>query len=186
MMFKFRKGVQKGRSEGFAINGDRAVKEQWENGKRVSREFFGEMNESAFDVAKVTPITVVLYPPLAPSLNDRHFLGTDTKGWDIAATIFGGFQVVLKAALLYLTVSYAVGLTIGCLMGYFGGKFDIITQRFIEILANIPFLYVVMIINNRLEPDQRTIGVIVGVMCIFSWIGMTYYLRTACAFSRHQ
>lgn len=179
MMFKFRKGVQKGRSEGFAINGDRAVKEQWDNGKRVSREFFGEMNESAFDEAEVTPITVVLYPPLAPGLNDRHFLGTDTKGWDIAATIFGGFQVVLKAALLYLTVSYAVGLTIGCLMGYFGGKFDIISQRFIEILANIPFLYVVMIINNRLEPDQRTIGVIVGVMCIFSWIGMTFYMRTA-------
>lgn len=87
--------------------------------------------------------------------------------------------MVLKAALLYLTVSYAVGLTVGCLMGYFGGKFDIITQRFIEILANIPFLYVVMIINNRLEPDQRTIGVIVGVMCIFSWIGMTFYMRTA-------
>ncbi len=179
MMLKFRRGVQTGRSEGFAINGDRAVKEQWEDGKRVSQEFFGDMNESKFYAASVTPITVVLYPPLPPSLKTSHYLGTDTNGWDIAATIFGGFQVVLKAALLYLTVSYAVGLTVGCLMGYFGGKFDIITQRFIEILANIPFLYVVMIINNRLEPDQRTIGVIVGVMCIFSWIGMTFYMRTA-------
>ena len=64
-------------------------------------------------------------------------------------------------------------------MGYFGGKFDLITQRLIEILANIPFLFVVMIINSRLEPEQRTIGVIVGVMCIFSWIGMTYYMLTA-------
>ncbi len=179
MMFKFRQGVQKGRSEGFAINGDRVVKEHWEEGQRVSREFFGDMDATTFDAAKVTPITVVLYPPLAPSFKDGHYLGTDTQGWDIAATLFGGFQVVLKAALLYLTVSYAVGLTIGCLMGYFGGKFDIISQRFIEILANIPFLYVVMIINNRLEPDQRTIGVIVGVMCIFSWIGMTFYMRTA-------
>ena len=62
---------------------------------------------------------------------------------------------------------------------YLGGKFDILTQRLIEILANIPFLFVVMIINNRLEPEQRTIAVIVGIMCIFSWIGMTYYMRTA-------
>lgn len=179
MMYKFRKGERKGRCEGYAINGDRSVKEEWENGERVSREFFGEMDAATFDAAKVTPITVVLYPALAPSLKTSHYLGTDTKGWDIAATIFGGFQVVLKAALLYLMVSYAIGLTIGCMMGYFGGKFDIITQRFIEILANIPFLYVVMIINNRLDPDQRTIGVIVGVMCIFSWIGMTFYMRTA-------
>jgi microcin C transport system permease protein len=178
-MFRFRQGLQKGRGEGFAINGDRAVKEQWAAGERISREFFGEMDAATFDTVEVTPITVVLYPPLAPNLKNRHFLGTDTNGWDIAATIFGGFQVVLKAALLYLTVSYAVGLTIGCLMGYLGGKFDIVTQRFIEVLANIPFLYVVMIINNRLDPDQRTIGVIVGVMCIFSWIGMTFYMRTA-------
>lgn len=179
MMFRFRQGLQQGRSEGYALNGDRAVEEAWSKGERVSREFFDEMDAATFDAASVTPIIVVLYPPLAPSLAERHFLGTDTRGWDIAATIFGGFQVVLQAALLYLGISYAIGLTIGCLMGYFGGTFDIITQRFIEILANIPFLYVVMIINNRLEPDQRTIGVIVGVMCIFSWIGMTYYMRTA-------
>lgn len=179
MMLKFRKGLQQGRAEGFALNGDRAVKEEWKDGKRVSREFFGDMDAETFDAAKTTALTVVRYPALAPNWEEGHYLGTDTKGWDIGATIFGGFQVVLKAALLYLTVSYAVGLTIGCLMGYFGGKFDIITQRFIEILANIPFLYVVMIINNRLDPDQRTIGVIVGVMCIFSWIGMTFYMRTA-------
>ena len=179
MVYKFRNGVQKGRCEGYAINGDRALKEEWLNAERVSREFFGGMDAATFDAAQVTPITVVLYPALAPSLKTSHYLGTDTKGWDIAATIFGGFQVVLKAAMLYLIVSYSVGLSVGCMMGYFGGKFDMISQRFIEVLANIPFLYVVMIINNRLEPDQRTIGVIVGVMCIFSWIGMTFYMRTA-------
>ena len=81
--------------------------------------------------------------------------------------------------MLYLTVTYVLGLSIGCLMGYFGGTFDILTQRVIEVLSNIPFLFVVMIINSRLEPEQRTIGVIVGIICIFSWIGMTYYMRTA-------
>jgi len=126
-----------------------------------------------------------LYPALKPDFKNAHYLGTDSKGWDILATLYGGFQVVLKAAVLYLSISYLLGLTIGCLMGYFGGKFDIITQRLIEILANIPFLFVVMIINSRLEPEQRTIGVIVGVMCIFSWIGMTYYMRTATYKEKH-
>lgn len=179
MMLRFRKGLMIGRSEGFTIKGDLAVREEWKNGERLSREFTGAVGEEEFAAAKVTPMEVILYPALGPSLKEKHYLGTDSKGWDIVATIYGGFQVVLKAALLYLTASYAIGLTIGCMMGYFGGKFDILTQRFIEILANIPFLYVVMIINNRLEPEDRTIGVIVGVMCIFSWIGMTFYMRTA-------
>lgn len=179
MIRVFRRGQQKGRAQGFGRDGEQVLKEEWLNGECVSREFFEGADQKAFEEAKTTPLTVVLYPALGPSLNEGHYLGTDSKGWDIAATIFGGFQVVLKAAFLYLIVSYAVGLTIGCLMGYFGGTFDMLTQRLIEVLANIPFLYVVMIINNRLEPDQRTIGVIVGVMCIFSWIGMTFYMRTA-------
>ncbi len=179
MMYKFRKGHQKGRCEGYSIDGDPVMREMWDKGVRTSRKLLGDLSEEQFDGASVTSLDTVLYPALKPDMGNSHYLGTDSKGWDILATLYGGFQVVLKAAVLYLSVSYLVGLSIGCMMGYFGGKFDMITQRFIEILANIPFLFVVMIINNRLEPEQRTIGVIVGVMCIFSWIGMTYYMRTA-------
>ncbi|MGJ8676536.1 MAG: ABC transporter permease subunit [Akkermansiaceae bacterium] len=179
MMYKFRRGQITGRADGFSMDGDPVLREQWEKGERLSREWLGELTEEEFDQSTVTKLQTTLYPALKPDLKNRHYLGTDSKGWDILATLYGGFQVVLKGAVLYLSVSYALGLTIGCLMGYFGGKFDIIAQRFIEILANIPFLFVVMIINSRLEPEQRTVGVIVGVMCIFSWIGMTYYMRTA-------
>ena len=179
MVYKFRKGQITGRADGYSIDGNPVLREEWDKGERVSREWLGDLTEAEFDKAVVTEMETTLYPALKPDFKNAHYLGTDSKGWDILATLYGGFQVVLKAAVLYLSISYLLGLTIGCLMGYFGGKFDIITQRLIEILANIPFLFVVMIINSRLEPEQRTIGVIVGVMCIFSWIGMTYYMRTA-------
>ena len=178
-MIKFRKGKQSLRTEGFTLDGERAVVQKWDKGQRVSENFYDGVDQKAYTEAKVTPIEKTLYPALPPSVEHKHYLGTNSQGWDIVATLFGGFQVVLKAAIIYLTVSYAIGLTMGCLMGYLGGKFDMFTQRFIEILANIPFLFVVMIINNRLEPENRTIAVIVGIMCIFSWIGMTYYMRTA-------
>lgn len=178
-MVKFRKGKQSLRTEGFTIDGDRAVLQEWKDGEKVSEKFYEGVDEEAYAEATVTPLEKTLYPALPPTFEHKHYLGTNTQGWDIVATLFGGFQVVLKAATIYLLVSYAIGLSMGCLMGYLGGKFDIITQRFIEILANIPFLFVVMIINNRLEPEDRTIAVIVGIMCIFSWIGMTYYMRTA-------
>ena len=179
MMRRFRQGAQMGRSDGYDINGDPVIREIWDQGEMISRKLLADLSEEEFDQARSTPLESILYPALKPDLKNAHYLGTDSRGWDILATLYGGFQVVLKAAVIYLAASYLIGLSVGCMMGYFGGKFDMITQRFIEVLANIPFLFVVMIINNRLEPEQRTIGVIVGVMCIFSWIGMTYYMRTA-------
>ena len=179
IVYKFRKGLITGRVDGYRIDGDPAVLEQWEKGKMLSREMLGEMTYEEFEEVATIPLQTTLYPALKPDFKNAHYLGTDSKGWDILATLYGGFQVVLKAAVLYLSVSYILGLTIGCLMGYFGGAFDIISQRLIEVLSNVPFLFVVMIINSRLEPEQRTIGVIIGIMCIFSWIGMTYYMRTA-------
>ncbi|MCB1231711.1 MAG: ABC transporter permease subunit, partial [Verrucomicrobiae bacterium] len=77
----------------------------------------------------------------------------------------------------YLIVTYAVGIALGCSMGYFGGRYDIVVQRLVEILSNIPFLYVVIIIASILV--RPTMPVLVGILCLFSWIGMTYYLRTA-------
>ena len=61
-------------------------------------------------------------------------------------------------------------------MGYFGGKFDIIFQRIIEIWSNIPFLYVIMIVSSIMVPN---FGMLVGIMLLFGWIGMTWYMRTS-------
>ncbi len=61
-------------------------------------------------------------------------------------------------------------------MGYFGGKFDLIVQRLVEIWSNIPFLYIVIIVASILRP---TFGILLGIFVVFSWTNMTYYMRTA-------
>ncbi len=126
---------------------------------------------------EATAMMATLYPPLRPSLKDRHFMGTDTGGNDILAQLFGGWQILLQANVIYLSVTYAIGVSLGCAMGYFGGRFDMLVQRGIEVLSNLPFLYVVIIIASVIK--RPPMPVLVGVLCIFSWIGMTYYLRTA-------
>ena len=126
-----------------------------------------------------TSLLAVRYPPLPPSIKTGHYLGTDSRGWDVLAQIFGGLQLVFQAAIIYLIVTYAVGITLGSLMGYIGGTFDILAQRLIEILANVPFLYVVIIIADRIGRDDITLVTILLVLCIFSWIQITYYMRTA-------
>jgi microcin C transport system permease protein len=57
-----------------------------------------------------------------------------------------------------------------------GGKFDLFFQRIIEIWSNIPFLYVIMIIASIVVPGFWTL---IGVMILFGWMSMTWYMRTA-------
>ena len=65
------------------------------------------------------------------------------------AQIYGGWQLNLKAILLYTLFTYGLGILIGLLMGFLGGVFDIAMQRFIEILDELPFLYICLLYTSR-------------------------------------
>ncbi len=174
----FRKGKRSGRVEIYDGKGETAVVEQWLEGNRLSRRALSP--ESPADApALETPVwTELLYPPAPPSAASRHFLGTDSRGWDVAAQLYGGFQIILKAAVLYIFLIYLMGITLGCSMGYFGGKFDLIGQRFVEVLSNVPFLYLVMIISSNIGQEKITMQIILVVVCVFSWIDVAVYLRS--------
>lgn len=116
------------------------------------------------------------FPPLAPSLTSGHVLGTDTTGRDIAARLFYGFRIAIAFSLLLLVFQYLIGVSIGCLMGFWGGAFDLIFQRLIEIWSNVPFLYVIMIVASVVTPGFWSLLLI---MIAFGWTGITWYMRTA-------
>lgn len=116
------------------------------------------------------------FPPFAPSFSSGHLLGTDVTGRDILARLFYGFRLSIAFALLLLGATYLVGVTIGSLMGYLGGGFDLLVQRLIEIWANIPTLYVIMIVASIVPPSFWTL---LAIMVVFGWTSMTEYMRTA-------
>ena len=121
------------------------------------------------------------FMPSPPSISDRHFFGTDTTSRDILARLFYGTRIALWFSIAFMLSVYAIGITIGCAMGYFGGAFDLLFQRFIEIWSNIPFLYMIIIVFS-VVPQTFTITVrimtLLTVMVLFSWTSMTYYMRT--------
>ncbi len=121
----------------------------------------------------------IAYAPTAPNFQTGHFLGTDARGWDVAAQLYGGLQVVIKASVLYVFLTFFIGIVIGLVSGYFGGIVDLITQRLLEILQNMPFLLIVMIIAARWGKENVNIITIVAILCLFSWIGISQYKRTA-------
>jgi microcin C transport system permease protein len=110
--------------------------------------------------------------PMPPS--GRHIMGTDEQGRDVFARMCYGFNISISFALLLALVNYTIGATLGGLMGFYGGKFDLFSQRVVEIWSNIPFLYTVIIISSILIPNFT---ILVFVLSLFGWIGISYYMR---------
>jgi microcin C transport system permease protein len=122
-----------------------------------------------------------IFTPLPPSADSQHYLGTDTTSRDILARLFYGTRIALLFAMAFTICVYLVGISVGCAMGYFGGVFDLVFQRVIEIWSNIPFLYMVIIVFSVIPTSvslASRIGILLTVMVLFSWTGMTYYMRT--------
>jgi len=115
------------------------------------------------------------YPPFPPSIKERHYLGTDSVGRDIVARLVYGFRIAILFSLLLLVINYVVGVFIGSAMGFWGGKFDLFFQRIIEIWSNVPFLYVIIIISSIVVPN---FFILILIMAIFGWIGITWTMRT--------
>jgi len=115
------------------------------------------------------------YPPTAPDAKMKHYLGTDIIGRDIVARLVYGFRIAMGFALITMVLSYTIGTAVGCVMGFWGGTFDLIFQRVIEVWSMIPFLYVIMILVSIVQP---TFTLFVFINVLFGWMGMTWYMRT--------
>jgi microcin C transport system permease protein len=120
------------------------------------------------------------FKPRPPDAGKRHFLGTDQINRDILARLLYGFRNALFFSACFIALTYLIGITLGCLMGYFGSWFDLLVQRLIEIWSNIPFLFVVIIVASVVPPSiGMSLWILLLIVVAFSWTGMTYYMRSA-------
>jgi ABC-type microcin C transport system permease subunit YejE len=114
-------------------------------------------------------------PPTPPDFARRHYLGTDSQGRDVAARLLYGFRISIFFAIFLVVFGQVIGTFIGSLQGYLGGRFDIVSQRVIEVLISIPFLYVVIIMAALFVPS---FWMLLVIMALFQWISITFYMRT--------
>ena len=103
-----------------------------------------------------------------------HWLGTDNTGRDVFARLCYAFNISISFALLLTIINYIVGILIGGAMGYYGGKFDLIFQRLIEVWSSLPMLFVIIIISSILKPSFL---LLIGIYTLVNWISMTYLMR---------
>ncbi len=124
------------------------------------------------------------FPPHTPQW--PHIFGTDDRGRDVFARLAYGFNVSLSFALLVMTIGVGFGMIVGSMLGYFGGRTDILGQRLIEIWSALPFLYTIIIVSSVVVPIylpgrnlllQPSFWLLIGILAMFEWIGITYYMR---------
>ena len=150
----------------------RALKRTWQFQAGNNRVWMPPVPWNAFESDAVEG----QFPPLAPSTEHQHYLGTDGAGRDIVARLLYGFRLSIAFSILLLLCNYTIGTLIGCAMGFYGGMFDLVMQRIIEIWSSVPTLYVIMIVASIMRPD---FWVLLGIMVFFDWTAMTWYMRTS-------
>ena len=123
-------------------------------------------------------------PPNPPS--SSHLMGTDDRGRDVLVRLAYGFNISMTFAIVVTIVGEGLGIAVGAMLGYFGGKVDMLGQRAIEIWSSLPFLYTIIIISSVVVPvylpghyqlAQPSFWLLVVILSAFDWMGITYYVR---------
>jgi microcin C transport system permease protein len=110
--------------------------------------------------------------PAPPSR--QNWLGTDDQARDVLARVIYGFRVSILFALILTFFSSIIGIAAGAVQGYFGGRVDLLFQRFMEIWGGVPTLYLLIILGSIV---QTGFWVLLGFLLLFSWMGLVGVVR---------
>lgn len=110
--------------------------------------------------------------PAPPS--EQNLLGTDDRGRDVAARLLYGFRLSVLFAFALTAVGTLIGVFLGALQGYFGGRFDLYMQRATEVWSSMPELYLLIIFASIFQPS---IWLLIILLSLFGWMGLADYVR---------
>ncbi len=112
-------------------------------------------------------------PAPSPPSTD-NWLGTDDQARDVLARLIYGLRISVLFGVVLTVLSSAVGISVGLVQGYFGGLTDLIGQRFIEIWAGMPTLYILIILASAVTPN---FWLLLVLLLLFSWMGLVGVVR---------
>ena len=101
---------------------------------------------------------------------EKYVLGTDKYGRDLLSRIFAGTIISLSVGLIAVFISLLVGIFMGAVAGYYGGKVDAVITWFINVIWSIPTLLLVISITLLLGK---------GFSQIFIAVGLTMWVEVA-------
>ncbi len=124
---------------------------------------------------KYAPGNVDLFNSSAsPSIETGHYLGTDGIGRDVLSGLIHGSRVSLSVGFIAAGIAITIGVILGSLAGYYGGKTDLIIMRFVEIMQLFPSFFLIITIVALYGSSIWYIMIAIGLT---SWTGNTKLVR---------
>jgi peptide/nickel transport system permease protein len=124
-------------------------------------------------IAPYDPTAINVHDVLSPP-SKTHLLGTDELGRDVFSRIIWGSRVSLKVGFIAVGIAIIIGIVIGALSGFYGGKIDAILMRFVDIMLAFPTFFLILAVIAILEPSIFTIMVVIGIT---SWMDVARLVR---------
>jgi microcin C transport system permease protein len=110
--------------------------------------------------------------PAPPSKN--NILGTDDRGRDVLARLIYGFRLSVLFGFVVTVIDTLIGIIAGAIQGYFGGRTDLLFQRFMEVWGSMPELYLLIIFAAIFRPS---VLLLIILLSMFGWMGLADYVR---------
>lgn len=121
---------------------------------------------------------VILLPP-----QPAHLFGTDNFGRDILTRVIFGARIDLQVGVIAVIAPFVIGTTLGCLAGYFGGWFDTLIMRAVDVVQAFPFIVIVVAIVSILGPGLQNMYVAVALT---AWIVYARLIRSEILVLKHK
>ena len=109
---------------------------------------------------------------LSPSAD--HWLGTDKYGRDVLTRLLYGARVDLRIGFLAVLIPFVVGSVLGALAGYFGGWFDAIVMRVVDVFFAFPFYVLVIVLVFVFGSGEKSIYLAIAAV---SWVAYAKIMR---------
>jgi peptide/nickel transport system permease protein len=106
-----------------------------------------------------------------------YLLGADARGRDLLSRLLYGSRVSLTIGLVGVAMTFVLGLLVGGISGYFGGRTDVVLMRTCEMFMMIPGFYLMLALRSALPPEMSSVEVYVLLVAIMSLIGWAGFAR---------
>lgn len=126
------------------------------------------------------------YEPASPVAGRKFWMGTDAFGADVLAQILHACRLSISIGVVSTAIALLIGVTMGAMMGYFGGWVDLILYRVVEIFMAVPVLFLLIVAVAVLPDELKTTYVIMAIIGCFTWTGMARFTRAEFMKLRNQ
>lgn len=116
----------------------------------------------------------IVAAPLTPPFSEEAWLGTDYLGRDVLTTLVHGGRATLLVGVVAALLSVVIGITLGAMAGFYGGRVDSLLMRVTEFFQVLPALLFAMVVVTLFSPTLVTVTLAIGIV---SWTGTARLTR---------